>query len=237
MVTTGEQVGVVAALARYPVKSVGGEGAAAVELDARGVIGDRLWAAYTTDGGIGSGKTSRRFRRLDGLLACRSWLEGTTPWLELPDGDAFRVDDPVAAEALSALVGQPVTLAPEGDVPHHDDAPIHVVTTAGLDRLGELLGEVPDARRFRANIVLTVDDVGFVEDGWLGRELHVGDDVVLRLDDLMPRCVMVTMTQRHLSPDRRVLQQLAAAHGGDFGLMASVVCPGTLRDGDAAVVV
>ncbi|HEV2887924.1 MAG TPA: MOSC N-terminal beta barrel domain-containing protein [Jatrophihabitans sp.] len=68
--TTGTAgiVGTVALLARYPVKSMRGEQLASAEVERRGLVGDREWAVYTPDGGIGSGKSSRRFRRVDGLL-------------------------------------------------------------------------------------------------------------------------------------------------------------------------
>lgn len=132
-------VGIVAGLARYPVKSVRGEQLAEVELEPRGVVGDRRWAAYTPDGGLGSGKTTPRFRRVDGLLDLRA-TGAPVPVLELPDGQCVPVDRPAASTLLSAALGRPLVLRPEADVPHHDEAPVHLVTTAALRRLGELLG-------------------------------------------------------------------------------------------------
>jgi len=49
------RVGTVALLARYPVKSMRGETLEHVEVEPRGLSGDRGWAVYTDDGGIGSG--------------------------------------------------------------------------------------------------------------------------------------------------------------------------------------
>ncbi len=60
--------GRVAALIRYPVTSMAGEALTAADVGPRGLDGDRSWAVRTEDGGIGSGKTTRRFRRVDGLL-------------------------------------------------------------------------------------------------------------------------------------------------------------------------
>ena len=48
----------VAELWRYPVKSLLGEQLPEVEVDERGVIGDRLYAVTDRDGKLGSGKTS-----------------------------------------------------------------------------------------------------------------------------------------------------------------------------------
>jgi len=48
-------VGTVLSLARYPVKSMGGESLERVAMTPRGLAADRAWAVYTADGGIGSG--------------------------------------------------------------------------------------------------------------------------------------------------------------------------------------
>jgi uncharacterized protein YcbX len=53
-------VGTVAQLARYPVKSMAGERLGEATVEHRGLVGDRGWAVYTADGGIGSGKRTRR---------------------------------------------------------------------------------------------------------------------------------------------------------------------------------
>ena len=52
-------------------------------------------------GGIGSGKSSRRFRRVDGLLGYRATLDssaGAVPLIESPAGQCWRADDPQAAD-------------------------------------------------------------------------------------------------------------------------------------------
>ena len=228
-----QQVGRVVALWRYPVKSMAGEHLDALPVEERGAVGDRVWAAYTPDGGIGSGKTTRRFRRVEGLLDLRARHAGEVPRIAFPDGRELPADE--ADDALSALLGQPLRLARESTVPHHDDAPLHLVTTAALRRLEELTGLAPDPARFRANLLLDIDGSGFVEDDWLGRSMRIGSEVVVRLGVGMPRCVMVDMAQPHegLPDDGRLLKAVAAAHDLDFGLMVSVEQPGTIRLGDS----
>jgi uncharacterized protein len=229
----GEVVGVVAGLARYPVKSVLGEELDEAVLDARGLVGDRVWAVYTEDGGIGSGKASTRFRRIEGLLSLRSSLRGDVPDLHLPDGRTFPVDDPAAGEALAALFSRRLTLRPETTVQHHDDSPVHVVTTAALRALGNDLDGPVDPVRFRANLLLDVDGVGHVEDAWAGRNLAVGDEVVLGVRGGMQRCVMVTMAHGGVPPDGRILTTLGRTHDTDFGSAVLVVRAGRIRRGDA----
>jgi hypothetical protein len=223
----------VARLVRYPVKSMGGEDLTEARVGPRGLAGDRQWAVRTPDGGIGSGKTTRRFRRVDGLLDFRAELDGTVPVVAFPDGRRVRADDMAADEQLSASIGRPLALRPEGDVPHHDESPLHLIATSALDRLGEQLGCSVDADRFRANLVLETGDQRPGE-AWEGRELRLGDDVVLRIGPGMPRCVMVDVPQRGLAGDGRILKELARTHDLEFGLQATVVRGGTLRVGDAA---
>ncbi len=243
---SGVVVGRVAQLHRYPVKSLGGERPEHVELDRRGVVGDRLWAVHDPDGRFGSGKTSRRFRRMDGLLQLRAAYDGEVPVVTFPDGRSLRGDDPEVHAALSAHVGRPVTLAREGAVPHVDEGPVHLVTTASL-RAAAAAAPV-DARRTRANLVLDthpLDDGlltagapeneagGFVEDDWVGRRLRMGTAEVA-LSAPMPRCVMVGMAQDGLPDDRAVLRDLLRRHDGYLGLVADVLVPGGVRAGDEA---
>lgn len=220
-----------ATLVRYPVKSLCGEVLDEVEVGPRGPAGDRGWAVYTEDGGIGSGKTTRRFRRVDGLLELRATLDGPCPVVEFPAA-RLRADDPAASELLGAAVGRRVTLRPESEVPHHDESPVHLITTAALRALGDVLGRPVDPARFRANVVV---DSAEPDGDWAGRDLRLGNEVVLRIGDGMPRCVMVDLPQQGLDRDGRILKALAA--GGDpvFGLQAHVVRVGSVRVGDRVV--
>lgn len=230
-------VGTVSLLARYPVKSMRGERLARAELEPRGFVGDRQWAVYTADGGIGSGKSSRRFRRVDGLLGFRASLvepAGTVPLIESPAGQRFRADQPDADELLSAALHQPLRLDREGGIRHHDDSGLHLVTTAGVRKLADLLGDAVDVARFRPNLVLDVPGTGFVEDGWTGRELRLGSEVVIRLGAGMKRCVMVDLAQGPLGRDGRILKVLGQERQLLLGLKAEVVRAGTVRLGDPA---
>ena len=108
-------------------------------------------------------------------------------------------------DALSAYVGRPVRLEPEGEVSHFDDGPVHLVTTSGLRAVTEAHGGPVDVRHFRANLVLDTGDApGYPEDEWIGRRLVIGD-VELEVVAPMPRCVMVTMEQVDLPGDRDLL--------------------------------
>jgi uncharacterized protein YcbX len=230
-------VGRVGQLWRYPVKSVGGERCHELELDARGAAGDRGFALYGTDGKIGSGKTTRRFRRMDGLLHYSASLDDHVPVIVCPDGSRIRAGEPAADAALSAALGEPITVRREAGVRHFDDGPVHVLSSPSLRWLAARMGDAdaPDVRRFRPNIVLEVEaTAGCPEEEWLGRTLSIGASVHIDVVDRTQRCVMTTMSQRALDEDARVLRTLGQLNDGYFGVYASVRSPGRLRVGDTA---
>ncbi|MDH2445516.1 MOSC domain-containing protein [Amnibacterium sp. CER49] len=224
----------VARLWRYPIKSTAGEELAEARLDGRGLELDRVWAAYTADGGIASGKTTRRFRKVEGLLHWRSATGAEAPRLIAPDGTGFEAGTAAADDALARALGQPLALRREADVPHHDDSAVHLVTTAAIRAVEGLLGARFDPARARANLLIDLPGEGFVEDDWLGAELAVGDEVVLRLDAPMVRCVMVDASQAGVTVERQALQALGRAHDVELGLQASVVRTGTIHVEDVA---
>jgi uncharacterized protein len=120
-----------------------------------------------------------------------------------------------------------------------DLATIHVLTTATLNRLRELYPQGRfEARRFRPNIVVDLDngDVDFAEEKWVGRELRIGDDVVLEITDHCPRCVMTTLAQGDLPKDSGILRTAALHNEVHVGVYAEVRRAGRVQRGDAVTV-
>jgi uncharacterized protein YcbX len=112
------------------------------------------------------------------------------------------------------------------------------VTTATLDRLRALAPEGRfEARRFRPNLVIAPAEGsdGFVEDGWVGWTLALGDGVRLKVTGPCPRCVMTSLAQGDLPKDPSVLRASVRHNGGNVGVYASVVRGGLVRRGDAVV--
>jgi uncharacterized protein len=231
---TPSVAGRVLALHRFPVKSMLGESPQTLTLDARGCVGDRTWAVRDTDGKLGSGKSTRRFRRMDGLLELRADYEGGVPVITFPDGAQLRADDPTVHRALSAYVGRPVDLGHEADVSHFDEGPVHLVTTASLRTLADAHGRPVDARRTRANIVIDLDGGGFPEHAWVGRRVRIGREAVLRVVDVMPRCMMVTLAQEDLDADPSLLRDVTDLTDGALGVVATVERGGRVTRGDEA---
>jgi uncharacterized protein len=222
---------------RYPVKSLLGEVVQAAEVDKRGVAGDRLWAVRDPDGKLGSGKSTRRFRRMPGLFQLQAYAAESAPIVELPDGRRFAADDPAGHRAVGEAIGRTVTLAPETTVPHHDEGQVSLLTTASLRGLTELGGGESDGRaldpgRFRANLLLDVAGNGFPENNWPGRRLCAGPEVVLRILRPLTRCVMIDMAQGPAGERNDLLKILAEHREMTFGVVASVEQPGRVAIGD-----
>jgi hypothetical protein len=229
-----EQVGSVAEVWRYPIKSMLGERISRADVGSRGLSGDRLWAVVDDDGKLGSGKSSKRFRRLEGLLDLTAELPDAdgVPRVTWSDGRVRDVGDAALDDDLTALAGRRVRVQREGAVDHHDDGPVHLVTTSSLNWLAGVLGHPAPPARFRPNLVVRTPGLeGTVEQSWVGREVSVGE-VLLRVVMPMPRCVMTTMAQAALPEDRTVLRTLTDSAGADFGVLAEVVRPGVVTEGD-----
>jgi uncharacterized protein YcbX len=214
---------------RYPIKSLLGERPAAVDVEQRGLAGDRLWAVRDTEGKLGSGKNTRRFRRMPGLFRLRGHFADPVPVVELPDGRRFAADDPAGHRAVSEVLGRPVTITREAEVVHHDEGPVSVISTAALRRLRELTGEEVDPLRFRANLLIDVPGTGFPEEEWLGRDLRIGDQVVLRPRRRLTRCVMIDLAQEDVPEHGRLLRTVAEHHDLTFGVWATVERPGRIE--------
>lgn len=226
---------------RYPVKSMLGERCERLKIEPLRVAGDRLFAVRDVNGKFGSGKSTRRFRKIDGLLTFQARYrrdEELIAEIRFPSGEIVRGDDPSIDSALSAALGQPVVLAREAHVSHLDAGPIHLMTTASLAWLAEAMPEAcVDPRRFRPNLVVAVPGAGPVEQGWLGRHLRIGREVELRISMPTVRCVMVTMAQGELAAEPGVLRHIAREASAHFGVYAEVTVPGTVRLHDSVSLV
>jgi uncharacterized protein YcbX len=118
-----------------------------------------------------------------------------------------------------------------------DAQPLLIVTTASLRCGGALHPDgVWDTRRFRPNIVIDVDDDGWVEDAWCGRTVRVGT-AVLRPVVPCERCTMVTRPQPGLDRDLDIFKTLARHHGKTLGVWTSVHTTGVVRVGDEATLI
>ena len=237
-----EPLGRVAALHRYPVKSMRGELLTTAELDGAGLDGDRAWALLDRLRNWASAKTNReRWRLVDGMLDLRATTDGDRVIVTLPDGTTAVAGDPAADELLSAHLGRELRFD-RGDRGyrwgrHHDAAPLHLVTGSTLLALADDDGTPLDPLRLRPNVVIdTPDDApAFAEDGWAGRAFSLGG-TVLRVTERTERCVMTTRAQGdEVSEGRTVLKRIGQRNEACAGIYLAVVTPGRVSVGDELV--
>ncbi len=193
---------------RYPIKSIGGERLETSVADDRGLLGDRVWAVQDDAGKLGSGKNSRRFTRVLGLLGltCRYDDEGESPIVLAPDGSQHPVATGAADAYLQALSGRPVHVRRDTGIMHFDEVPVSLIGTATLDWLASQVAVAVDARRLRPNIVVRTE-VPFAEEAWVGRPVRIGS-VEAIFDRVFMRCVMVGMAQPGLGESADVLKTI-----------------------------
>lgn len=182
--------------------------------------------------------------RLDAALSALLGVDATLTD-RVPEGaaiDRFWPDTEGLALRDTETTG-PIAAAAPGTFLDHASA--HLLTTASLATMRRERPDHPlDARRFRPNIVidpLPGSDHPFPENGWVGRELSVGD-VRLRVTDPAPRCVVPTLPHGDLPGDPGLLRRVAVrntvaipALGGmavpSLGVYATVVRGGALERG------
>jgi hypothetical protein len=152
--------------------------------------------------------------------------------------------DGVDATVRLDVIEQVGAAAPEGTF--FDYAPLHLVTTASLDRVAALSprGAV-ELERYRPNLVIrTADAEGFAENDWVGRDLRIGSGLVVRVINSTPRCAVPTLEHGGLPRDTNALRVPAAhnrispAHDWTpepcLGVYAQVRRPGRVHLGDEA---
>ncbi len=223
-------LGTVTILRRYPVKSMLGEDLVEAEVSRSGLARDRRLAVV-----------SRRTGKVASAKYPRLWRDMLTLSAEALDDDAARITLPGGKTVSSAELIELGAATPPGTFV--DFAPLHLITTATLDRIAEL-SPYRRARleRYRPNVVIRTDAGGFTENDWLGRDLRVGDDLVLRVIARTPRCAVPTLAQGDLPRDTEALRVVARHNrvrpmpGLDpepcAGVYAEVLHPGRIRAGD-----
>lgn len=219
----------VVSLRRYPVKSMGGEDLAAVDLDRRGLAGDRWFAVHDNDGRLASGKNSRRFRRHDGVFGYRA---ATTPEgvVVSRPGGRWRAGGQELDAELSGAFGQVMRVLPEREVVHQDAGSVSLISTGTLRWCAENLGVDADPRRLRVNIVVSSDEP-FIEESWVGETVAIGE-VALHVVARIPRCRMIDIAQDGAEARHRLLKPLAEHRGTSLAVYADVASAGRIAVGD-----
>jgi uncharacterized protein len=251
-------VGSVAALFRYPVKSMQGEAVASLTFIGDHAIGDRGWALIDVVSGL--------------TLSAKRWgqlLEGAASTqpdggviVTLPDASQHDVSDPRTTQVLSEWLDRRVELRQAGGVPPpfellsdatDDDSPIvtfagprshwadladaHFLTSASLRAAKQLHPQSDwDIRRFRPTALvdgLDAHSADFEEDAWVGSKVTFGESAAFEVFTPAMRCSLPTRPQPGGLPrDLDVARVLRDRHDFSFGVYAALRHEGTINAGD-----
>lgn len=257
-----KHIGRIAALHRYPVKSMRGETLESATVGDSGLRWDRGHAIYDLiERRAASAKNTERFPGLLDFSARYMSDPDAAPApppveITFPDGRAARSDDPDCVERLSSWFDRPTSIsavtsetrpaagryALQGTF--FDYAALHLLTDVSLSSLAERTPHSSIAlERFRPNVLIEcVSGEAFPENAWTGRTIHLGDEVSAKVTDPCPRCAMPTFSQADLPKDGRLLKAIAQANTlyapvleSDqpcLGSYAFIMSGGVLRRGD-----
>jgi uncharacterized protein YcbX len=202
----------VAALWRYPVKSMAGESVRRVHISSSGLAGDRIVQVYRTNGRVATARTS------PGLLGHRATLDAAGE--PLVDGRLWT--DPSVLEDVRRHVDGATLSRDEAD-DRFDILPLLVATDGAIAAFGR------DVRRLRPNLIIGGVE-GLAERDWAGRELRIGN-VSIGVQSLRGRCVMTTFDPDTLAQDPEVLRDIVRRFGGRLALDCFVIHGGEVEVG------
>jgi len=207
-----------AAIWRYPIKSMAGERLVRTHLTSAGIAGDRIVQVYDRHGSL---VTARRFPKPLALHATLS--DGGEPLVE-----GVPWHSPETTARVEAAVGPGAHLAKFEGPERFDILPLLVCTETTLSTFGR------DPRRLRPNVVLAG---GATHDHHLeGARLQL-PGAEITVVDLRERCVMTTFDPDTISQDPSVLRDIVRRFAGRLCLNASVSRPGDIAVDDVVEVV
>lgn len=229
-------VGCVAALWRYPVKSMAGEPLEHAEVSWHGVPGDRRWA-FIRNGQVTSGFPWLTLReRPEMWRYVPSFVQP-----DLPDTSRTVVVTPTGAEldvvvpALAAELGDGVGVI-RNNRGFFDTMTLSVLTSQTVAALSSLVGAALDVRRFRPNLLIEGSSAApFREDAWVGRVLRIGA-LRVRIDKRDQRCVTVNVDPVTTRRSPAILRAIARERDACLGVYGTTVQPGRVAVGDPVVV-
>lgn len=202
-------LGHVAAIHRYPVKSLAGEKLDSVAIEPGGIPGDRAAALFVTSGHARAGRTYRG--KEHNLLHLTS--------------------DPREAVALAKANG--VTVELRRGEHFFDAAPVSLLFDRWVEEVSAALGRPLDFRRWRPNLFARAAEDFHLSESDLNGALIEAGTAILRVSESDRRCVTTTYDVETGEADPEVLRYVAQERDSVLGVYCEVELAGVVRAGDA----
>jgi uncharacterized protein YcbX len=231
------KIGEVAALFRYPVKSMGGEPLETVALGWHGLDGDRR-LAFRRLGDRGGFPWLTASRLPEMILYAplrRGAADAQIPThLRAPDGRELELFGPELAAEIGARHGSPVEMT-HLNRGIFDEASVSLIASATADEIARLAARPPDVRRFRPNILIASPrSLPFEEDQWVGGLLSFGeggDAAAIGVTNRDERCSMVNFDPGTARAEPEVLKAIVRVRDNKAGVYGTVMQRGRLAVG------
>lgn len=226
-------IGRVAAIFRYPVKSMAAESLESADVSWHGLAGDRRWA-FVRPGLERSNFPWMTIRERSDMGSYAPAFrdaadpEGSATLVRTPAGRELEVTDP----ELAAELGEGVRLIKQNRGVF-DAAPLSLVTTQSIANLAASVGTDLHPLRFRPNLLVeaVAGDAPIPEDAWIGQVLRIGG-MSMRVDRRDSRCVIVNVDPETSERDPRVLKTIAREREACTGVYGAPAEPGRVAVGD-----
>lgn len=234
-----KQVGNIKAITRYPVKSFAGESLELCKVDTYGIVGDRFYSFYDeTKQGWNRFVTART---IPAMLSYKANFVNNDVRITSPDGRTLSWDEELLQE-IQRLSSKEIAMSnyksPHPDNPNLlsvDAASILLITDSTLHKLETIWGKKLDPRRFRANLLVSLDDSAISESDWIGKRIIIGS-TELMVDSFCERCSMTTIDPDTLERDASLLKKINEEMDLHFGVYASVIKTGEITVQDKVYV-
>jgi uncharacterized protein len=242
-----EQVGTLAALRRYPVKSMAGEDLAEARVTFAGIMGDRVFAFIDTNNKSDfpwmTGRQAHEMILLRPRFIEPPQTQDAIPRAEhyavevsAPDGRKFHFGNEADGDALRRYLeerfGRSLQLR-FSERSMTDARPLSILGLSTIRALSAEIGIELDRRRFRENFYVDWQDPQpFFEEQLLGRELQIGETVQVQIVKKDGRCVMIGLDPDTAKPSPEIFAHVSRNHSGCLGVYAAVLREGIVRAGD-----
>jgi hypothetical protein len=227
-------IGTVESLWRYPVKSMRGEELAEVFVGFGGIEGDRRFAFHST-----AAPPDFPFftaRQNTSLLQYRPRLLPNKQSIEVetPSGNKRAIDDPELINELRAgLDAQHQITLMRSNRSFADAHAISLMSMQTVQQLAHETGLTVDKRQFRESIYADLPDtIGFAEDGFVGRSVRIGHDLVVGFVERDQRCMLINLHPDTSQASPALLKAVAQHHNARAGIYGEVLREGAVRVGD-----